>query len=142
MKFKNTSELIAYINSKIQETLITDVTNEVKKTLKKHMDIDVYKAYTPQINTRRMSDGGLIDDKNIVAELKGNTVDVKPVAPPQGEIGTGGTELANWIESGSINHHQPFPRPFVANTINELQNTKKITKIVKQSLKSKGLKVR
>ncbi len=161
---KSWEELVSQINQKAQSALKSEVFEEVRDVYQKHIDSDVYDAYSPHQYQRRDMGGGLIADDNIVGNVNGNTLEVKDIASLNdfnfnGEIishSSSGTELAEIIEYGSAySGNAPYlfdgdmsgqpwavPRPFTENTIKDLQSNKQHIKALRQGLNRQGIKTK
>lgn len=153
--FKNLKELEKYINKKIKESLVTDVAQGVKETIKEHVQSDVYDQYNPTMYVRREANGGLLDDDNyLIKEIK-DGVSVTNVTTDGGYseeyYGDYATHPDTWIvpiiESGvgyswtrSKIYQTQQARPFMANSREELRNGK-AKRYLKDSLQKRGLKV-
>jgi hypothetical protein len=145
--FKKLSDLEKYIKGQIPEILKQDVAPEVIETMKEHIQTDVYDAYSPTAYVRRREDGGLLDDDNFSAEMvsedtlkvKNTTTDsenkYKDIVPII-EYGVGYT----W-EKSRIYQSQPYPRPFVRNTRQELKEGR-LKEIIAKSLKKRFSKTK
>lgn len=74
--FKSISDLVKYANkmveSKVNEVLLDEVTNEVKVEEVNNISIDVYGRPTSGAYKRRYYDGGFGDEGNINGRLEGN----------------------------------------------------------------------
>ncbi len=141
--FRNLNALELYIKNEIYKSLEDDVAKEVVDTMKDRINEDVYNAYSPTLYERRKENGGLLDDANFLTEMvDDNTLKVKNVTHGSGkyivpiiEEGVGYT----W-ENSNIYGRQPFPRPFVANTREELRGEKLRLAISKALQKRFGTK--
>jgi hypothetical protein len=99
-----------------------------------------------------------IDDDNIVSELVENgTLFVKDIAKPnQSVLGTlyntnsDSTMFSRWINDGLVtnifNDRDDYPwtepRPFINNTIKDLESNKKYIKVLSNTLKKNGIKTK
>ena len=121
-------EIQRKLQSKINSALKNEVSTTSRETLKKHIQTDVYDQYTSQAAEpyiRRYDQGGLLDDENIeTVMIDDNTLMIENTTtndkfrkyiPEIIESGTGYT----WINS-EIYRNQPYPRPFVERTFEEL----------------------
>lgn len=160
---KSFEEIIAQVNPKIQNALKNEVSEEVRDVYQKHIDQDVYDAYSPG-RERRDIGGGLIADENIIGEVKGNTLEVKNITPLDdfdinGDIishSSSGAELGEIIEYGlAYTGNAPYlfsgdmsgqpwtqPRPFTKNTIDDLQRNKQHVNAMKKGLQRQGIKTK
>ncbi len=108
-------------------TLKKQVAPYVEDKLKQHIQSDVYETYSPIEYDRRKTNGGLMDDSNIVDNTRDGQLKVwnkAPTDPPklQHKEYNNPDGLARLIEEGA---HNPWnykkyrwtkPRPFVTNT--------------------------
>lgn len=153
--FNNMTELFAYLQANISESLQDQVFEEVRDVEQKHIDGDVYDSYIPQMYVSRDINDGLIADKNIVGEMiDTSTLAVKNVAKPNVSITmpptdykpVTGTEFASWIEEGSVpnlwdENTYPWnsPRRFTENTRDDLERSKRHVYALKKGLKARGI---
>ena len=131
-EYDDINELLNDIKSDIEETLMDEVLDEVKEIELKHVEEDVFSVYSPKIYERR-GNGGIDDPDNIVGEVNNMQLEVDNVTRFNDGYGTynHGTGLADLINdgdslngyfydySGSFNQ----PRPFIDNTIEEIEKT-------------------
>ncbi len=124
----------------------------VKEVELKHVERDVLSVYTPSIYERR-SHGGIDDDKNIIGTVKNGRLTVENVTPFNDGYGTKneGTELGYMInEGGNWEHDYEYgfrgaeavysrPRPFIENTIEELDKTEIIEDALAKGMKKDGI---
>lgn len=166
MDYKNLDDLLDSVQSAINNTLENEVFEEVKETELRHIRTDVYEVYKPSIYERRYSREGMLDANNIVilddngnnSVTNGNlsVVNVTPPNPYARDGATTSKDLPELIEYGDENYldKYPFatgydypgepyglPRPFTANTIDELQTTKAHIVALKKGLLSKGFDI-
>lgn len=171
MEYKNLNDLMNGIQSAIDKTLENEVFEEVKETEVRHIQTDVYDVYKPKDYFRRYGNTGMLDPNNIVImdEFGDNTVtngnlSIVNITSPKsytadGEV-TVNKDLPELIEYGHENYlnknstangyDYPYgastsflePRPFTANTIDELQTTKAHVVALKNGLSAKGFDVK
>jgi hypothetical protein len=171
VEYKNLNDLMNGIQSAIDKTLENEVFEEVKETELRHIKTDVYGVYKPKEYVRRYGSAGMLDPNNIVimdelgnnSVTKGNLSVVNITAPnshtPDGETSIN-KDLPELIEYGHDDYlnRYPFvkgydyaggknttflePRPFTANTIDELQTTKAHIVALKNGLSAKGFNVK
>jgi hypothetical protein len=156
MDFKNLSELEAYLNKQIQESLRTDVVQDSKQLMKEHIETDVYAQYSPTLYVMRAENGGLLDDNNFLIEEIPNGVSITNIDTDDGYsedyYGDTSSDPNTWLvpiieygkgynwSNSNIYKKQPYPRHFVENTQNDLNNGKgKI--FIKNALTKRGLNV-
>lgn len=108
-------------------TLKEQVAPYVEDKLKEHIQSDVYDTYSPVEYERRKSNGGLMDDSNIIDDMRSGQLKVwnkTPTDPPKFKHKDYNNPdgLARLIEEGA---HNPWnykkyrwtkPRPFITNT--------------------------
>lgn len=170
MEYKNLKDLFNGVQIAIDDTLENEVFEEVKETELRHIKSDVYAVYKPKDYFRRYEHTGMLDPNNIVImdEFGDNTVtngnlSIVNITSPKSYTADGeatvNKDLPELIEYGHENYlnknptangyDYPYgtdtsfiePRPFTANTINELQNTKAHVVALKEGLSSKGFDV-
>lgn len=124
--------LLNDIKSDIEDVLMDEVLDEVKDIELKHVEEDVFSVYSPKIYERRGS-GGIIDPDNIVGEVNNMQLEVDNVTQFNNGYGTfnRGVGLATLINDGErkngfyYDYDGEFiqPRPFIDNTIDEIEKT-------------------
>lgn len=139
--------LLNDIKSDIEYVLMDEVLDTVKEIVLKHIEDDVYSVYKPSVYKRRGNSGGLSDPDNIVGTVKNMELEVENIASFNEDYGSSnkGNELAELVNDGDrvggymYDYPGSFnqPRPFIDNTIEEIENTN----LVEDAL-SKGLKKR
>lgn len=116
MAERSISEVIAQLarmESAISDALGNEVAHEAKNCIREAALSEVY-SYTPEFESRRMGNGGLIDENNMVDSVTGTTLTVQNVTPLQNLWGGTHTEpLTPIIEDGLPNYNMPYPRPFM-----------------------------
>lgn len=127
------SQLKAEMQKRINQSLNGNVRTIVKKCVQDHAQNDVLATYEPKEYKRR-STLGIDSSRNIVGEVKDNTLtvsDVAQIAPPivDGYTPSGDPDngLPQLIEQGAHNlFHEPAgtpyiePRPFMTNAKKEV----------------------
>ena len=155
---KNLKELEKELYKRINTALDTEVADTVKEVMTDHIVKDVYDKYEPKLYQRRYNDGGLLDPENIIATM-GNDgellvqnitlgSDTVYSQDPSG-FGYYNSRNANEfitpiIESG-VGYDawdEAFPRPYVQNTHDDLEQNHYHTEAMKRSLKKQGLEVK
>ncbi|MDD3150130.1 MAG: hypothetical protein PHR82_09055 [Endomicrobiaceae bacterium] len=150
---KNLAELEAYIQKKINETLMDEVATGVRETMQETIDEDVYRRYAPVKYVRRNELGNI---ENIKAELEGaGVLAVMNIAPPNNSVlGTaytdyGGTSFARWVNDGLVpnifnDKHYVWEDPahFMEDTKDDLENSHTVKNKMKIGLTKRGLKVK
>lgn len=157
-------ELCRAVQDAINESLKSEVADTVQKTMIARIDMDVYRRYSPADYIRRKENGGLSDPKNIVSDLvsdgvleveNGTEFNTSSKASRDHSYRTEnyGWELSGLIEYGDgwngYFYDYPFenrgymePRPFIANTRKQLEQSKDYVKALKQGLKSQGIQIK
>jgi hypothetical protein len=142
-QYTNLDELLADLRKEVENSLKTDVTQKTIELEKEHIKSDVYAKYEPTQYSRRKEIGGLLDTENFQVEDLGDGVEITNITEddesgkwivPTIEYGTG----YEW-EKSRIYKMQPYPRPFVENTKNDLENGK-LKEYMRESLEKKGIK--
>ena len=101
------------LDAAVADALGNEVAREAKDCIREAAISEVY-SYTPEFESRRMQDGGLIDDNNMLDSVTGTTLTVDNVTPLQNLWGGTHTELLTpIIENGLTNFNMPYPRPFM-----------------------------
>ena len=130
--YDDVEELLKSLEADIEDTLMHEVLDEVKEIELRHVEDDVFDVYKPKIYERRDS-GGINDPDNIVGTVQNMELEVENITPFASGYGTwnrgvGLTELINdgnstsgyfYDYSGEFNQ----PRPFLDNTIEEIERT-------------------
>lgn len=158
---KSMKELSSLIKQKVSAVMEDEVFEKVRDVYQKHIDEDVYDAYSPVSYVRRDTGGGLIADSNIVGEMSGDSLEVKNIAAPNESIAnppspfapSSDTQFMEWIENGAAYHGyakyifsrdmsgEPWaqPRPATQNTIEDLRANKQHKLALKAGLKARGI---
>lgn len=101
------------LDSAIADALSNEVAQEGKTCIREAALSEVY-SYHPVFESRRMQDGGLIDDDNMIDSVSGTTLTIRNETPLQNLWGGTHTELLTpIIEDGLSNYNMPYPRPFM-----------------------------
>lgn len=138
MTYKNINDLFKRIERDIQETLVNEVADTVKDEIKQAIDDTVYSVYDPEYYKRRGEQGGLLDEDNITVTEIENGILLRNTAPL--DNGKAGYDLDRIIIDGSGN--QPFPRDFIEETKDGLEDNKAHVNAMVQGLKKKGYDVK
>lgn len=130
--YDDVDELLKSLEADIEDTLMHEVLDEVKEIELRHVEEDVFDVYKPKIYERRDS-GGIDDPDNIVGTVQNMELEVENITPFASGYGTwnrgvGLTELINNGNSTSgyfYDYPGEFnqPRPFLDNTIEEIERT-------------------
>lgn len=138
MTFKNLNALMTHIEKDMQKALENEVAETVKENMKAAVDENVYDVFTPEYYNRRMENGGLTDSNNLQANVSGNVLTVRDVAPL--DNGRTDYELDRIIVEGL--GKQPFPRDFYGSTAERLEDNGEHIKAMKEGLRKRGYKVK
>ncbi|WP_226035607.1 hypothetical protein [Aquibacillus saliphilus] len=159
--FDDLNKLLRYVEEQSAEVMENDVSHNVKQLQSQHVKTDVYDAYTGQdpYMDRRGYNGGLADTRNMIHTVT-NTINgielfIKNVTGGNESVyKTGATNppdyLAGIIENGRNNgrymtnktgtqNQYLNARPFISNTIEELQNTLQHIDWYKRGMKRRGI---
>lgn len=153
--FKTISELVSTTRSTYYQVVNDeDVIDIIKEALSEAVKEIVYKGYISKANEpyiRREDEGGLSDTRNYnhMTKYLGKNSFVVKVSNDTEVVGTSGDLLSNIIINGKgyywrnseIYRLQPYPRDFIAYAKEELNRSGRLKEIIKQKLKSKGIKV-
>ena len=130
--YDDVEELLKSLEADIEDTLMHEVLDEVKEIELRHVEEDVFDVYKPKIYERRDS-GGIDEPDNIVGTVQNMELEVENITPFASGYGTwnrgiGLTELINDGNSTSgyfYDYPGKFnqPRPFLDNTIEEIERT-------------------
>lgn len=138
--------LLKDLKSDIEDVLLDEVLDEVKEIELKHIKEDVFDIYSPKIYQRRAV-GGISDPDNIVGEVNDMQLAVENVARFNDDYGSTnhGQGLSELINDGEhlngyfYDYPGEFtqPRPFIDNTIDEIERTDSVEKALKKGLKKR-----
>ncbi|MGG1663095.1 hypothetical protein [Brevibacillus sp. NRS-1366] len=137
--FKNLNDLAKYVNTQSKQSLKDEIAPLVKSKMQSHVESDVYSVYVPSIYERT---GGLKRDIDI--RETSNGVSVVPTRTDE----VTGNYIPHTVETGQGYLYSGYglgyerPRPFVENTVKELQSTGEHVNKLRQSLQAKGLSVK
>jgi hypothetical protein len=144
MEFKNLTELNKYLKKEIENSLRQDVAPKVIEVGKEHVQSDVYDVYQPKEYERTGKLKESFKQKNIPngVEIENKRKDKGRYIPEIIEEGhdnsTQGYEHPAYYRDGD-NFTQP--RPFIKNTVLEVENRNLHTEELKKSLRNKGMDV-
>lgn len=149
--YDDVNALLKDLKADIEDTLMDEVMDEVKCIELKHIEDDVLSIYSPKIYRRRAF-GGIDDPENIVGEIVDSRLVVDNITKFNDGYGTYnfGVGLADLINDGERRHgyfydyHGEFiqPRPFINNTIEEIENTDSVENALKKGLKKRKYDVK
>ena len=127
--------LLKDLKSDIEDVLLDEVLDEVKAIELKHVEKDVFSVYSPKIYERRRSEG-IDDPDNIVAEVRNMQLEVDNITMFNNGYGTynKGIGLVDLINDGNSRKGYFYdypgsfeqPRPFIDNTIEEVEKTRSV----------------
>lgn len=131
---------IMTLDAAITNALRTEVSDEARQSMKEAAEEAVY-SYQPKFLSRRKSDGGLIDDRNIICSVDGDTLTVDNVTGLQNLYGGGDTNLLTpIIENGEKSYHMPYPRAFIERTSEKLMSGS-ADRALREGLRRQGIHV-
>lgn len=144
--YDDVNALLKDLKADIEDTLMDEVLDEVKDIELRHIEEDVFSVYNPSIYKRRTADG-IDDPDNIVGEVRNMQLEVDNVTQFNEGYGTynHGTGLANLINDGESLHGYFYdypgefiqPRPFIDNTIEEIEQTSSVEDALEKGLKKR-----
>ena len=146
--FKSISELNAYLQKKINETLLDEVSDVVKDEIESSISDTVFSAGEPVWYQRRsqyngLNSGGLADKAEMDATLiSDGVIEIVDNAKPSRPWNNGRT-LSENIEFG-YNQKKNWwdqPRPFIAESKENLKKSKAHVECMKDGLRARGLDV-
>lgn len=148
--YDDISTLLRNLKSDIEDTLMDEVLDEVKDIELKHIEEDVFSVYSPSIYKRRLTDG-IDDPDNIVGKVHNISLEVDNVTEFNDDYGTynHGTGLADLINEGEKRNGSYYdylgeftqPRPFIDNTIDEIEQTNSVEGALAKGLKKRNYDV-
>lgn len=141
--------LLNDIKSDIENALMDEILDKVKDIELKHVEEDVFSVYSPKIYERRGSgDGGIDDPNNIVGTVNNMQLEVENVTQFNKCYGTfnSGVGLAELINDGESRNGFYYdydgeftqPRPFIDNTIEEIERTDSVENALEKGMKNRG----
>lgn len=143
-------DVIALLNdlkSDIEDTLADEVLDEVRDIELFHIEQDVFRSYSPKIYERRRV-GGIDDPSNIIGEIRDMELEVDNIAEFNDDYFTynHGQRLADLINDGEgkSGYYYDYPgefereRPFIDNTIEEIQKTDSVENALTKGLKKRN----
>lgn len=148
--YDNIDTLLKDLKSDIEDTLMDEVLDEVRNIEIEHVKEDVFSVYSPSIYERRSTDG-IDDPDNIIGEVRDMQLEVDNVTEFDDGYGTynHGIGLADLINDGErrsgfyYDYPGEFenPRPFIDNTIEEIERTDSVENTLAKGLKKKNYDV-
>lgn len=145
--YDDVDDLLRDLKSDIEDTLMDEVLDEVKNIEIEHIEQDVFLVYSPSIYKRRLSDG-IDDPDNIVGEVHDMQLEVDNITEFNNDYGTynRGRGLADLVNDGEARSgfYYDFdgafaqPRPFIDNTIDEIEQTDSVEKALAKGLRKRN----
>jgi len=150
--YDDENALIKDLKNDIRKVLSKEVLDKAKEIELRHIDYDIFAFYTPQIYERRRQNG-INDPDNIVGEIvEDMTLEIDNVTHFNDGYGTynHGTGLADLINGGDsmtgffYDYPGEFnqPRPFIDNTISEIEDTDQVDSALDEGMKNLGYDVK
>lgn len=124
--FENMAALEAYILDQVKDCLYNEIGDEAEHAIQRHIESDVYDAYSPTQYERR---GLLRSGRNLDRFPNGFTLTILDNTPGNTPIGKGyrptGTDLSEIISTGAQGHgygrwRGAFARPYMKNAEKEV----------------------
>lgn len=148
--YDDVDTLLKDLKSDIEDTLMDEVLDEVKDIELSHAEEAVFSVYSPSIYKRRLSDG-IDDPDNIVGEVHNMQLEVDNITEFNDDYGTynHGIGLADLINDGErksgffYDYSGEFERarPFIDNTIDEIEQTDSVENALAKGLKKRNYDV-
>lgn len=145
--YDNIDTLLKDLKSDIEDTLADEVLDEVRDIELFHIEQDVFRSYSPKIYERRNNDG-LDDPSNIIGKVHDMQLEVDNITEFNDDYGTynHGRGLADLINDGEgrSGFFYDYPgrferaRPFIDNTIEEIEHTDSGEKALTQGLRKRN----
>lgn len=147
--YTEVDDLMQNIQSDIEDTLADEVLEVIRDIEVEHVYMDVFAHYHPQIYQRR-SAGGISDRKNIEGVVKNMELSVYNRTKFDPGYGTynHGEGLAELINDGNKHYFYDYygsfiqPRPFIDNTVDEVEHDNRVDWALEQGLKKRGNDIR
>lgn len=146
---KSLAELKRELNRRVENALRdTEFRDVLKETMAEHVWSDVYDVYTPKKYVRREDEGGLADKNKMIFDLEksGGNYTLKMMNITEGnpwyEPNDAGFYISRIIETGKgYNFKGAFrkPRPFIANTREDLRTNEQHLWALRDALERQGL---
>lgn len=142
--------LLKDLKSDIEDTLMDEVLDEVKNIEIEHVEEDVFSVYSPSIYKRRLNDG-LDDSDNIIGKIHSMELEVDNITEFDNGYGTynSGRGLADLVNDGEARSgfYYDFdgaftqPRPFIDNSIEEIEQTNSVENALANGLMKRNYDV-
>lgn len=161
--FKSIEELTKFIKEQSEDVLKNEVASVIKDTQSDMVEVSVYSNYRPdtpdrepKVYRRRGREGGLADTKNMIHDTKieNNSVrlTVKNVTKGSKDSRYSNTIISDLVEGGHGTNNKYYdyptdsgftePRPFIQDTVDELNEYKFHVHAFKSGLRQKGFGVK
>lgn len=144
--YDDVDKLLNDIKSDIEDTLADEVLDEVRNIELKHVEEDVFSVYNPKIYERRRV-GGIDDPDNIIGQVNNMELEVDNITKfNDGYFSSNhGVGLADLINDGDsfggyfYDYPGEFnqPRPFLDNTIDEIEDTDSVENALERGLRKR-----
>lgn len=149
--YNDVNALLKDLRADIEDTLMSEVLDEVKEIELRHVEEDVLSTYSPKIYKRRGA-GGIDDANNITGKVEDMQLIVDNITPFNDGYNTynHGIELSDLINAGEkrSGYYYDFdgdftqPRPFIDNTIDEIEQTDSVEKALAKGLRKRKYDVK
>ena len=138
-------EFLAKLDAAIDDTMQGPVTDGAKKAIQESTHSNVYGAYSPEFESRRMEGGGIADPGNMTANYGGKTLVITDDAPWQQLYGgtVPGGKLSEAIASGDARYNmgKAGPRPFMSQAEQDYAGSGQFSQDMAAGLRTHGFKV-
>lgn len=148
--YDDVDTLLKDLKSDIEDTLMDEVLDEIRNIEIEQVEEDVFSVYSPSIYKRRLHDG-LDDPDNIVGKIHNMELEVDNITEFNDDYGTynRGRGLPGLINDGEgksgffYDYQGEFtqPRPFIDNTIEEIEQTDLVENALAKGLKKRNYDV-
>ena len=137
MSSNSLDDVLRIIRDSVNETMNSEVKDEAKKVVSKHVKSDVY-SYKPKTYTRR---GEFGNEENVKVDVKGkgNGSEMEIEHTVKGRAGFEYLDEVTEYGTGGNWNGTPPARPFMKNSASELED--KASDSLKKGLKARGLDV-
>lgn len=145
-------ELRTQLMSRVKEVAQESMVDKVKDVEVDNIKKTVQDVYNPTIYVRRGSNNGLTDKNNMQVQMynRGEGISIYIANNTRGNTQYWGSTtgyIAHIIEEGvgytwkqsRIYNLQPYPRPFIQNTINDLKQNKQHVQALRDGLRDNGI---
>lgn len=134
--------LLKDLKSDIEDVLMDEVLDEIKDIEIRHIEEDVFSVYSPSVYRRRQADG-LDDPDNIIGEVNNMVLEVENITEftdwrGHAKRGKGLAEFVNDYDYPGIIGQS---RPFIDNTVDEIESTDRVDEALAKGLRKRGYDV-